>query len=56
LSYSWIEIGVKQEQQRILEELQKLENQSHKTRTPLYQEFLFERFREIVLGKEFKGS
>jgi hypothetical protein len=42
------EEGVKAERLRILEGIQKIEDQSHATRTPLYQETLLEAIREVV--------
>ena len=38
------------ERERILQGIQKLEDQSEATRTPLYQETLFAKIREIVNG------
>lgn len=38
----------RKEKQRILDEINKLEEFSHKTRTPIFQETLFERVRDIV--------
>ena len=38
------------ERERILQGIQKLEEQSESTRTPLYQETLFAKIREIVNG------
>jgi hypothetical protein len=40
--------GVMSERERILHGMQKLEDQSNATRTPLYQETLFNKIREIV--------
>ena len=40
--------GTLDERERILQGIQKLEDQSHATRTPLYQETLFTKIREIV--------
>lgn len=40
--------GVLAERERILQGIQKLEDQSRATRTPLYQETLFNKIREIV--------
>jgi hypothetical protein len=39
---------IKQERHRILQSLQKLEDQSNSTRTPLYQDTLLKKIREIV--------
>jgi hypothetical protein len=36
------------ERQRILKGIKKLEDQSHATKTPLYQETMFAKIREIV--------
>ena len=38
------------ERERILKAIQKLEDQSEATRTPLYQDTLFTKIREIVNG------
>jgi hypothetical protein len=40
--------GTLDERERILQGIQKLEDQSNATRTPLYQETLFNKIREIV--------
>jgi hypothetical protein len=40
--------AIKKERARILEGIQKLEDQSHATRTPLYQETLLKAIREVV--------
>ena len=40
--------GTLAERERILRDIQKLEDQSHATRTPLYQETLFAKIRKIV--------
>jgi hypothetical protein len=45
-----IELGAKIERERILEGIQKLEDQSHATRTPLYQDTMFSKIRKIVNG------
>jgi hypothetical protein len=45
-----IELGAKAERQRILQGIQKLEDQSHATRTPLYQDTMFAKIREIING------
>jgi len=42
--------GTLDERERILEAVQKLEDQSHATRTPLYQETMFNKIREILNG------
>lgn len=36
------------ERQRILSAIDKLEKQSHQTRTPIYQDTMFEKVRQIV--------
>ena len=41
--------GIMQERERILLAIDSLEEQSHATKTPIYQETLFKRVREIVL-------
>jgi hypothetical protein len=48
-------LAVEKDRKRILNELQKLEEQSHRTRTPLYQETMFEKVRAIVSG-DFSSS
>ncbi len=40
--------GTLDERERILMGIQKLEDQSHATRTPLYQETMFSKIRQIV--------
>lgn len=40
--------GVEYERDRILKEIDKLEEMSKKTRTPLFQETIFKKVREIV--------
>ena len=42
--------GAMDERERILQGIQKLEDQSHATRTPLYQETMFTKIREIING------
>jgi hypothetical protein len=42
--------GTMDERERVLEAIQKLEDQSHATRTPLYQETMFTKIREILNG------
>jgi hypothetical protein len=44
--------GTMDERDRILEGIQKLEDQSHATRTPLYQETMFTKIREIINGAD----
>jgi hypothetical protein len=43
--------GTLDERERILEGIQKLEDQSHATRTPLYQDTMFSKIRTIVNNK-----
>jgi hypothetical protein len=42
--------GTLAERERILEGIQKLEDQSHATKTPLYQDTMFTKIRKIVNG------
>ena len=42
--------GTLDERERILQGIQKLEDQSHTTRTPLYQDTMFTKIRKIVNG------
>jgi hypothetical protein len=42
--------GTLDERERILQGMQKLEDQSHATRTPLYQDTMFTKIRKIVNG------
>ena len=42
--------GALAERDRILHGMQKLEDQSNRTRTPLYQETVFSKIREIING------
>jgi hypothetical protein len=42
--------GTLDERERILQGIQKLEDQSHATRTPLYQDTMFDKIRKIVNG------
>jgi hypothetical protein len=42
--------GTLDERERILQGIQRLEDQSHATRTPLYQETVFAKIREIIYG------
>ncbi len=37
------------ERKRILEEVERLEQQSHQTRTPLYQETIFSRLKDMLV-------
>ena len=43
--------GTLDERERILRGIQKLEDQSHATRTPIYQETMFAKIREIINGQ-----
>ena len=40
--------GTLDERERVLQGIQKLEDQSHATRTPLYQDTMFTKIRKIV--------
>lgn len=40
------------ERQRLLKAVQEIEDTSHKTRTPLFQDTLFSLIREAINGKE----
>jgi hypothetical protein len=42
--------GTLDERERVLQGIQKLEDQSNATRTPLYQETMFTKIREIING------
>jgi|688.fasta_scaffold183326_3 hypothetical protein len=42
--------GTLDERERILQGIQKLEDQSHATRTPLYQDTMFIKIRKIING------
>lgn len=42
--------GRVQERQRILFEIEKIEAQSHATKTPIYQETMFAKIKEILAG------
>ena len=42
--------GTLGERERILQGIQKLEDQSHATRTPLYQDTMFIKIRKIING------
>jgi hypothetical protein len=42
--------GVMSERERILHEMQRLEDQSNATRTPLYQDTMFAKIRNIING------
>lgn len=46
----FLEYKIQETREGILNGIDKLEGQSHKTRTPLYQETVFEKVREIVSG------
>lgn len=43
-----VDLGIQNEKRRVLEIISQLEAQSHKTRTPLYQETLFDSLREKI--------
>jgi hypothetical protein len=43
-----VQSGTLDERERILQGIQKLEDQSHATRTPIYQDTLFDKIRKIV--------
>lgn len=45
---SFIQKGTISERQRILSALEEVEKRSHSTRTPIYQNKLFDIFRDIV--------
>jgi hypothetical protein len=45
-----IGLGARIERERILQGIQKLEDQSHATRTPLYQDTMFAKIRSIING------
>jgi len=42
------DLGVEDERRRILNEINRLEMQAHATRTPIYQDTLFAKIREIL--------
>ena len=44
----FIEFKIHETRRNIMKEIEVLEAQSHKTRTPLYQETIFKKLREIV--------
>jgi hypothetical protein len=44
--------GQQDERQRLLRAVQEIEDISHKTRTPLFQDTLFTLIREAINGKE----
>jgi hypothetical protein len=46
----FVEQAVKIERERILNEIDKLEELSHSTRTPLFQDTIFERLRKVLGG------
>ena len=45
-----VELGARIERERVLQGIQKLEDQSHATRTPLYQDTMFTKIRSIING------
>lgn len=48
----FVEQAVQRERERILDEINKLEQLSEKTRTPLYQDTIFERLRRVLGGRQ----
>lgn len=48
----WMERGRIQERDRIMNRVQDIEDRSHATRTPLFQETLLELIRDVVLDKD----
>lgn len=44
----FVEQAVQQERERILDEINKLEHLSEKTRTPLFQDTIFEKLRQVL--------
>ena len=44
----FVEKAVQKERERILNEINKLEEISHATRTPLYQDTIFEKLRQVL--------
>lgn len=44
----FVEQAVQRERERILDEINKLEQLSEKTRTPLFQDTIFERLRQVL--------
>lgn len=46
------EAGQQKERERIIKELEQMEESSHRTRTPIFQEYFFARTKEIILDKE----
>ena len=47
----FIEYRVKETRVEILKAIESIEQQSHRTRTPIYQDTLFEKVKEIVLSE-----
>lgn len=48
----FVEDAKAQERERILAAIDEMESQSHATKTPIYQETMFKKVREIVLASE----
>ena len=48
----FVEQAVQKERERILNEIDKLEQLSHTTRTPLFQDTIFERLRQVLGGRQ----
>jgi hypothetical protein len=46
-----VQAGTMDERERVLQGIQKLEDQSNATRTPIYQETMFAKIREIINGQ-----
>jgi hypothetical protein len=44
------EDGIKHERLRIHNEIKKMEDRSHQTRTPIYQDTFFKKIKEILHG------
>ena len=47
----FVEATLEKQKSQILDKIKKLEDQSHATRTPLYQELLFSKVKNIVEDK-----
>ena len=45
-----ITMGILVERERILEGIQEIEDQSHRTKTPLFQDTLFKLVRDMIRG------
>ena len=48
----FVEYVAQRERERILNEINKLEELSHSTRTPLFQDTIFERLRQVLGGRQ----